>query len=243
MRGVGEVVDARHLRALEDAALVGRVGVERPVPVEVVGRDVEHRGRLRGHRVREVQLEARQLDGEDVERRVGRREHHGRADVADRRRRSRPAARRIDSSMPTVVVLPLVPGDREPRRRAAAGRAVDAHVPRELDLAPHGQRRAPAAAASSGWCGASPGDATTRSARSSTVPASSSAEPMTSSAWSSTGTTRAPRDASTSAAARPETPSPATTTRAPSSTSVGHLPGHPLGVEDARRRARRTARR
>ena len=34
---VGEVVDARHLRALEDPALVGRVRLERAVPVEVVG--------------------------------------------------------------------------------------------------------------------------------------------------------------------------------------------------------------
>ena len=134
-----------------------------------------------------------------------------------------PAARRIDSSMPTVVVFPLVPvtashgaGPPPPARSTRTCHASSTSL--------HTGTSCSRAATRSGWCGGSPGDATTRSARSSTVPASSSAEPMTSSAWSSTGTTRAPRDARISTAARPETPSPATTTRAPSSTREATYP-------------------
>ena len=79
------------------------------VPVEVVLGDVEHDGRLRGHRAGVVELEAGELDGEDV---VGLGVHHGlddrQADVADRDG-AEPGGVRIDWSICTVVVLPLVP--------------------------------------------------------------------------------------------------------------------------------------
>ena len=123
---VGEVVHAGDLGALEDPALVRRVRLERAVPVEVVGGDVEHGGGLRGHRVREVQLEARQLDDEDVERRVGGGEHDGRPDVAHRGD-ALPGGAQDRLEHPDGRRLAVGPRHGEPRRRAAAGRAVDAH--------------------------------------------------------------------------------------------------------------------
>ena len=71
--------------AVQHAGLVAGVGVHRAVPVEVILGDVEHHARLRTQRRRPVQLEARQLDGQqlggliqDVE--------HGVADVAAQQR-------------------------------------------------------------------------------------------------------------------------------------------------------------
>ena len=63
--GVLAVVD-RHRAGPVDAALVGGVRVERAVPVDVVGREVEHDRGVRGDRRAPVELEARQLDGQHV---------------------------------------------------------------------------------------------------------------------------------------------------------------------------------
>ena len=128
------------------------------MPVEVVGGDVEHGGGLADIE-RAVQLEARQLDGEDV---VG-------LGVAAPPRAAgvptlpaaaalSPAARRIDSSIWTVVVLPLVPvtashgaAPRPARSRQASSTSPHTGMP----AAP--RRRA------AGSCGASPGEVTTSS--------------------------------------------------------------------------------
>ena len=77
-----------------------------------------------------------------------------------------PAARRIDSSIRTVVVLPFVPVTAS--HGAASG---PAQPPGELDLADHldAARRRPTA--NSGWSGRQPGEVTTRS-----TPAGSSVE-------------------------------------------------------------------
>jgi hypothetical protein len=47
--------------ALEDAQLRGAIGVERAVPVEVVGLEVEKDGDVTSERVDVLELEARQL--------------------------------------------------------------------------------------------------------------------------------------------------------------------------------------
>ena len=61
---VGDVVDARDVGVLVDAALGPQVLLERAVPVQVVRRDVEAGRRDRRHRALPVQLEAGQLDGD-----------------------------------------------------------------------------------------------------------------------------------------------------------------------------------
>jgi hypothetical protein len=63
--GVLAVVDGHGARTV-DAPLVGGVGPERAVPVDVVRGDVEHDGGVRSDRRAPVELEARQLDGEHV---------------------------------------------------------------------------------------------------------------------------------------------------------------------------------
>ena len=107
--GRGRVVDARDRdRPAQRPRLGGGVGGHRAVPVEVVLGDVEHAPDGGHDRRRPMQLEARQLDGQHVPTLVdGRRRPGGRCCRTPPCRR--PAARRIASSMPTVVVLPFVP--------------------------------------------------------------------------------------------------------------------------------------
>src|SRR3954454_14165015 len=163
-----------------------------------------------------------------------------------------PAARRIASSIRTVVVLPLVPVTAShgvswagSRSRQASSTSPQMGMPRAR------------AWASSGASGRQPGEVTTRSAspgRVAVLPSPSTMRaPSTSSssafgslpaALSSRAVTSAPRWSRLSAAANPETPKPATTARTPSQEScrprddgfiVGRSSdaGDPLGVEDA----------
>src|SRR5690606_28532935 len=112
--------------------LVRDVRLVRAVPVDVVGRDVEARAGLGRDRVREVELEARELDGEDVRDALGDGPDDGCPDVADgggtlagrREDRGEHADRRR---------LAVRPREGEPRRGGTAG---DLEAPRELDLAP-----------------------------------------------------------------------------------------------------------
>ena len=105
-RGIRLVVDARDAGVVVDVRLRVAVGLERPVPLEVVVGEVEAHARVRRHRVgpalqAEVpELVARELDDERVE--AGGVAHgveHGRADVADRERR---AARPRRASSPSA---------------------------------------------------------------------------------------------------------------------------------------------
>ena len=134
--GVGHVVDAGPLHPLVDAALVGGVvGHARRagVPVEVVLGDVEHRGGLGAHRVGVVQLEAGQLDGEDVVRLgVHHRLDDRQADVADGdAAQPRGAQDRVEHLHGRGLAVGA--GDAQPR--ASAWSRV-AQPPGQLDLAP-----------------------------------------------------------------------------------------------------------
>ena len=115
--------------------LVGGVGVERAVPVDVVGRDVEHCGRRELDRRRPVQLEAGDLDGDDVVGRVGS-DHldEGQSDVA-RSDRARPRREQDRLEHLHRGRLPVGPRDTQPRH----GRV--AQPPGQLHLAPHGHAR------------------------------------------------------------------------------------------------------
>ena len=138
------------------------VGLHRAVPIEMVRRQVEDRRRLRRERRGAVQLEARQLDREHVERRRAAASTSG-APILPAVAAAAPAAARIAPSIWVVVVLPLVPVTAS---QACAGRA---QPPGELDLAPDRDAGA-AAAAAAAWSGRSPGEVTT-----SPVPAGGSA--------------------------------------------------------------------
>ena len=138
--GVGQVVDARPLDPLEDPRLVGGVALHARqgpprlvvVPVEVVLGDVEHRGRLRRHRVGVVELEAGELDGQHV---VGLGVHHGlddrQADVADRGS-AEPGREQDRGQHLHGRGLAVGAGDRQPR----SGVLGVAQPPGELDLPP-----------------------------------------------------------------------------------------------------------
>ena len=69
-----------------------------------------------------------------------------------------PAARRIDASICTVVVLPLVPVTVSQGAAPSRGRSRQAS-----STSPHTGMPVAAAAASSGWSGRQPGEVTTRS--------------------------------------------------------------------------------
>ena len=131
--GVGDVVDARPLHALVDAALVGGVLGHRGVPVEVVLGDVEDRGGLRAHRVGVVQLEAGELHGQHV---VGRGVHHGlehrHPDVADGLA-AQPGGAQDRVEHLHGGGLAVGAGDGQPRRVVLGV----AQPPGQLDLAPH----------------------------------------------------------------------------------------------------------
>ena len=127
-----------------------------------------------------------------------------------------PAARSIDSSIRTVVVLPLVPvsasqgGGFGPRSRQASSTSPITSTP------------AAAAAVSSGASGRQPGETTSRSvpAGGACAPSAIAAPPAASApvrvdAARSTTVTVAPSRSSTRAAASPDAPAPATTTRRP----------------------------
>src|SRR5690606_17667188 len=125
----------------------------------------------------------------------------------------RPAAVRMDASIRTVVVLPLVP--------VTASHGAPARSRHASSTSLHTGTPAVRAAVSSAADGGQPGDATTRSAaatsRSATA-ASVASAPTTSASWAraSTVTTDAARPDRAATTARPVTPSPATSTRAPS---------------------------
>ena len=138
-----------------------------------------------------------------------------------------PAAVRIASSIWTVVVLPLVPVTH------SHGAAVSGSRSRQASsTSPHTGMPRAAAWASSGAVGFQPGEVTTTSTSSGSVAVepgprrisapstwsrvASSSRP---SAFSSRATTRAPRWVRLSAAAKPETPKPATTARTPDQSS------------------------
>ena len=133
---VGHVVDARPLDAVVDPALVGGVAghaaTRSVVPVEVVLRDVEHRGRLRLDRGGVVQLEAGELDRQDVVRRgVHHRLDDGQADVAaGDRPQAAGAQHRLEHLHGRGLAVRA--GDGQPRRRVLGV----AQPPGQLDLAP-----------------------------------------------------------------------------------------------------------
>ncbi len=78
---VVEIHDRRR-RPLEDARLRGRVFREIPVAVEVIGRDVQHGGRLELQRVRGLELVGGQLEHVHRGRRAGEQVERGLAEVA-----------------------------------------------------------------------------------------------------------------------------------------------------------------
>ena len=133
---VGHVVDARPLDAGVDPALVGGVAghaATRPVvPVEVVLRDVEHRGRLRLDRGGVVQLEAGELHRQDVVRRgVHHRLDDGQPDVAaGDRPQAAGAQHRLEHLHRRGLAVGA--GDGQPRRWVLGV----AQPPGQLDLAP-----------------------------------------------------------------------------------------------------------
>ena len=135
--GVGGVVDARPLHAFVDAALVGGVVGHRGragVPVQVVLGEVQHHGGLGAHGPGVVELEAGELDGQDVvRRRVHHRLGHRAADVADRRAaQARGGEDRVEHLDRRGLAVGA--GDAQPGG-GGAGRV--AQPPGELDLAPH----------------------------------------------------------------------------------------------------------
>jgi len=166
----------------------------------------------------------------------------------------RPAAVRMEASMPTVVVLPFVPVRVSHGRREGG-----THCTRQASSTSL-QQGMPAcwARSRSGRSGRRPGEATTMSGRpigpSSAATAnaspSGSARRSTPSGRSadstaagspSTASTWAPTAWSTRAAATPDVPRPATTTRAPSSASRSRaLIPRPTRRRRPRARARRT---
>src|SRR4051812_49080391 len=175
-----------------------------------------------------------------------------------------PAARRIASSIRTVVVLPLVPVTASQgvswsgsRSRQASSTSPQTGTPRA------------AAWASSGASGRQPGEVMSRStspgrvavapsprrmdAPSTSSSSARSARPSGPSVRSSSAVTVAPRCSRLSAAANPETPKPATTARTPAQESCRPSPAglmtggssdarDPLGVEDAEPRGHADAR-
>ena len=107
---IGGVVDAGGADALEDASLGAGVLLGAAVPVEVVGAHVQHHRGLAVQVLGPVQLEAGQLQCEHVEALGVQGPPRSRASPTFPQATARwPAARRIDSSMVTVVVLPFVP--------------------------------------------------------------------------------------------------------------------------------------
>ena len=146
---------ARHdlrARALEDAQLRGAVGLERAVPVEVVGLEVEQHRDVAGERRRRPRAGTT---------RARRRPSRRRAPTSAACRRSRrprrrgPAARKIAPSSSVVVVLPFVPVT-PTKLRARRQQPVA-----ELDLRPHRDRRARARPRRAARSPGTPGDFTT----------------------------------------------------------------------------------
>src|SRR5690606_10451645 len=161
-----------------------------------------------------------------------------------------PAARRMDSSICTVVVLPFVPVTAS---HGAASRPRSRHA---SSTSPHSGRPRSRAAVSSGAVGRQPGEVTTRSTSSGSVavapgpsrivaPSTSSnracSRRRSSPSDSSSTSTSAPRCVRVSAAANPLTPNPATTARTPSQdesrsseeTSRSERTDDPLPVEES----------
>lgn len=128
---VRDVVDAGDLVALVDPALVGGVRLHGAVPVEVVGRQVEHGGRVGADGGRPVQLVAGEFDGEHVVRLVAEDGVEERdPDVADG---GGPQSGGLQDrgQHPYGRGLAVGAGDREPGGRAGAP-----EPPGELDVAP-----------------------------------------------------------------------------------------------------------
>ncbi len=138
------VVAIEHLHSArrEDARLGPDVGIETAMPVEVVLRDVQHRGRVAGQRARGRQLEARQLQhpglgqailAQALAQRVERR----RRDVAGDGNAA-PGARDQQPGKPRRRRLAVGAGDADhPRRIAAARLQRRQRAGKELDLADH----------------------------------------------------------------------------------------------------------
>ena len=195
------------------------------------------------HRVGVVQLEAGQLDREHV---VGHRVHdrldERQPDVAGRHaaqpRRAQDRVEHLDRRG-----LAVGAGDGEPGRVVVGV----AKPPGQLDLAPD-RYAAVAGLREQRRVGRQPGEVTSRSTSSGSVavtpapsrtvaPSTSSssafaARPSGPSGYSSSAVTAAPRWGRLSAAAKPETPNPATTARTPSQEScrpsAGLRDGHPM---------------
>ena len=223
------------------------------VPVEVVLGDVEHGGGLGAHRVGVVQLEAGELDREHVVRLgVHDRLDDRQADVADRDAAQAGGAQdRVEHLHGGGLAVGA--GDAQPR----GGVVRVAQPPGQLDLAPDRDARARAPGRAAARSASSPGEVTSRSTSSGRVAVAPGAEadvgaedleqlgllgPVAAGppSDSSSAITAAPRWLRLSAAAKPETPNPATTARTPSQEScrprvrrVHQLPGHPFRVEDA----------
>ena len=113
---------ARRRRARDQALLDRGVVFQRPVPVEMIGRDVDQRADARLERRREIDLERRAFDDVDA------RASPAAADRGSARRCCRPsrrrarAWRRIWAISAVVVDLPLVPVIGDERRVAARAR-------------------------------------------------------------------------------------------------------------------------
>lgn len=224
-RRVLRVVDAGDAVALVDPALVGGVTGHGAVPVEVVGGQVEHGPGVGAQRGRPVELVAGELDGEDVVRLVAEhRVQQGDPDVADGGRAQAWLASRIEASIRTVVVLPLVPVTAS----QGAGSRPSCPLSRQASsTSPQTGTPASAAAVKSGLPGFQPGAVTTSSVdpgrvspspRRTVIPSASSSAAWArerSSSPSLTTVTSAPRSCRARAAGIPLTPRPATVTCLP----------------------------
>ena len=132
--GLLGVVHAGHLGVLVHAGLVRAVVLEAAVPVHVVLGHVEHGRGQRGDRVHPVQLEARELHGQDVVLHgIAQRVQDGRAHVAHGDRLE-PGGLQDRGRHPHRGGLAVGPGEAQPLRGLAPLPAV--HAPRELHVPP-----------------------------------------------------------------------------------------------------------
>ena len=136
------VVDAQHRSvaralALEHAQLGGGVGLERPVPVEVVGRDVEQHGRVGAELLDALELKARELaDDRPARLDAAREASRARCRRCPRSALGTPPRSSIAAVSSVVVVLPLVPvmptiGLRSSSRRYASSTSAHTGMPAE----------------------------------------------------------------------------------------------------------------
>ena len=132
-RGIGGVVDGRAPGPRVDAGLVRAVGGQSPVPVQVIGSEVEAGRGQRTERAGGVELEAGQLDGHGIGPALQDRGDRGGPDVAHGRG-VEPRRRENGGEHADRGGLAVGPRHDDPGHLGAGG---PLQAPGELDLAPH----------------------------------------------------------------------------------------------------------